>query len=169
MRWAGCHAAPDGSGAPPHGIYFAAAVTLIAGKRATQDAALAREGFLSLAQSVRATLTPFPTLLEGLSHEDGAGTFFTSVRAGLSCGQTLANAWRAAARTLPLAEREKETVAALGGALGGEEESVCAALTHAARELSDAERSLFARSREEGRVMTALCLGGGTLLGILLL
>ena len=127
------------------------------------------EGFLSLAQSVRATLTPFPTLLEGLSHEDGAGTFFTSVRAGLSCGQTLANAWRAAARTLPLAEREKETVAALGDALGGEEESVCAALTHTARELSDAERSLFARSREEGRVMTALCLGGGTLLGILLL
>ena len=92
MRWADCHAAPDGSGAPPHGIYFAAAVTLIAGKRA-----------------------------------------------------------------------------ALGDALGGEEESVCAALTHTARELSDAERSLFARSREEGRVMTALCLGGGTLLGILLL
>ena len=73
-------------------------------------------------------------------------------------------------RTLrSLAEREKETVAALGDALGGEEESVCAALTHTARELSDAERSLFARSREEGRVMTALCLGGGTLLGILLL
>lgn len=127
------------------------------------------EGFLSLAQSVRATLTPFPALLEELSHEDGAGTFFTSVRAGLSRGQTLANAWRTAARTLPLAEREKETVAALGNALGGEEESVCAALTQAARELSDAERSLFARSREEGRVMTALCLGGGTLLGILLL
>ena len=127
------------------------------------------DGFLSLAQAVRATLTPFPALLETVPREGAAGMFFSSVRALLSRGETLSDAWRTAAEALPLSERERELTAALGSALGGEEESVCDALSRTARELSRSERTLGAQEREEMRVTTALCLGGGTLLGILLL
>ena len=58
---------------------------------------------------------------------------------------------------------------ALGHALGGDEESVCAALTLAASELSRLEEELRQRERETGRITAALCLGGGAMLCILLL
>ena len=127
------------------------------------------DGFLSLAQAVRATLTPFPALLETVPREGAAGMFFSSVRALLSRGETLSDAWRTAAEALPLPERERSAVASLASALGGEEESVCAALERASSSLSEAERALHARAREEGRCVSALCIGGGLLLGILLL
>ena len=80
-----------------------------------------------------------------------------------------ASAWEQAAKTLPIAARERETVSALGHALGGDEESVCAALTLAASELSRLEEELRQRERETGRITAALCLGGGAMLCILLL
>ena len=55
------------------------------------------------------------------------------------------------------------------GTLGGDEESVCAALTLAASELSRLEEELRQRERETGRITAALCLGGGAMLCILLL
>lgn len=127
------------------------------------------EGFLSLAQAVRATLAPFPALLETMPREGAAGTFFSSVRALLSCGETLPGAWRTAAEALPLSERERSAVESLASALGGEEESVCAALHRASAELLSAERALHAREREDGRVISALCFSGALMLGILLL
>ena len=54
-------------------------------------------------------------------------------------------------------------------ARGGDEESVCAALTLAASELSRLEEELRQRERETGRITAALCLGGGAMLCILLL
>ena len=127
------------------------------------------ECFLSLAQSVHATLAPFPSLLETMPREGAAGTFFSSVRALLSCGETLPGAWRTAAEALPLSERERSAVESLASALGGEEESVCTALHRASAELLSAERALHAREREDGRVVSALCFSGALLLGILLL
>ena len=127
------------------------------------------ECFLSLAQAVRATLAPFPSLLETMPREGAAGTFFSSVRALLSCGETLPGAWRTAAEALPLPERERSAVASLASALGGEEESVCTALHRASAELLSAERALHAREREDGRVVSALCFSGALMLGILLL
>ena len=59
------------------------------------------DGFLSLAQAVRATLAPFPALLETVPREGAAGMFFSSVRALLSRGETLSDAWRTAAEALP--------------------------------------------------------------------
>ena len=56
-----------------------------------------------------------------------------------------------------------------GVTLGGDEESVCAALTLAASELSRLEEELRQRERETGRITAALCLGGGAMLCILLL
>ena len=127
------------------------------------------ESFDALALAVRATLAPLPALLRDLSCMEEAAAFFRAVCGGLADGKPLDVCWREAALTLPLSERERELTAALGSALGGEEESVCAALLRTARELSEAERVLGARAREEMRVTTALCLGGGTLLSILLL
>ena len=124
--------------------------------------------FLALESAVRLTLTPLPTLLH-LSCEPEATGFFEGVTANLARGEPLASAWEHAAKTLPIAVRERETVSALGHALGGDEESVCAALTLAASELSRLEEELRQRERETGRITAALCLGGGAMLCILLL
>ena len=124
---------------------------------------------LSLDSAVRLTLTPLPALLRHLSCEPEAAGFFEGVTANLARGEPLASAWEHAAKTLPIAARERETVSALGHALGGDEESVCAALTLAASELSRLEEELRQRERETGRITAALCLGGGAMLCILLL
>ena len=112
---------------------------------------------------------PLPALLRHLSCEPEAAGFFEGVTANLARGEPLASAWEHAAKTLPIAARERETVSALGHALGGDEESVCAALTLAASELSRLEEELRQRERETGRITAALCLGGGAMLCILLL
>ena len=125
--------------------------------------------FLALESAVRLTLTPLPALLRHLSCEPEAARFFEGVTANLARGEPLASAWEHAAKTLPIAARERETVSALGHALGGDEESVCAALTLAASELSRLEEELRQRERETGRITAALCLGGGAMLCILLL
>ena len=127
------------------------------------------DGLLSLAESVRATLAPFPALLNAMPREGAAGDFFLSVCTLLSRGETLSDAWRTAAEALPLPERERSAVASLASALGGEEESVCAALHRASAELLSAERALHAREREDGRVVSALCFSGALLFAILLL
>ena len=133
--------------------------------------------FLALESAVRLTLTPLPALLRHLSCEPEAAGFFEGVTANLARGEPLASAWEHAAKTLPIAAREreirsfvpKEFYGVLGHALGGDEESVCAALTLAASELSRLEEELRQRERETGRITAALCLGGGAMLCILLL
>ena len=80
-----------------------------------------------------------------------------------------AKAERTARRWTAVAPDSEFAQAALGHALGGDEESVCAALTLAASELSRLEEELRQRERETGRITAALCLGGGAMLCILLL
>ena len=125
--------------------------------------------FLALESAVRLTLTPLPALLRHLSCEPEAAGFFEGLTANLARGEPLASAWEHAAKTLPIAARERETVSALGHARGGVEECVCATLTLAASELSRLEEELRQRERETGRITAALCLGGGAMLCILLL
>ena len=123
--------------------------------------------FLALESAVRLTLTPLPALLRHLSCEPEAAGFFEGVTANLARGEPLASAWEHAAKTLPIAARERETVSALGHALGGDEESVCAALTLAASEFSRLEEELRQRERETGRITAALVAGGAVVLGAL--
>ena len=125
--------------------------------------------FLALESAVRLTLTPLPALLRHLSCEPEAAGFFEGVTANLARGEPLASAWEHAAKTLPIAARERETVSALGHALGGDEESVCAALAQASRTLAGMERALAEEDRQRAQITTAVCLGGGALLSILLL
>ena len=105
--------------------------------------------FLALESAVRLTLTPLPALLRHAGFVEG-------VTANLARGEPLASAWAHAAKTLPIAARERETVSALGHALGRDEESVCSALTLAASELSRLEEELRQRERETGRITAAL-------------
>lgn len=127
------------------------------------------EGFLLLAGSVRLTLTPLPRLLQKITCAMEAERFFRACAKQLACGKTLERAWREEAEKLPLSGREREMVASLGSALGGDEQTVCASLTQAAKVLSECEQRLTLQSREESRVTTALCLSGALLAGILLL
>lgn len=127
------------------------------------------DAFSTLERAVRLTLTPLPALLRDLSCAAEARAFFDEVSEGLARGEALEPAWKYGARQLPLGEREKEAVAALGPALCGDEQSVCAALMRAQETLSDAECTAAAREGERARVTTALCLGGGALVCILLL
>ena len=75
--------------------------------------------FLALESAVRLTLTPLPALLRHLSCEPEAAGFFEGVTANLARGKPLASAWEHAAKTLPIAARERETVSALGHAHHG--------------------------------------------------
>ena len=104
--------------------------------------------FAALEQAIRLTLAPLPALLRTLSCAKEAKAFFCAVTDGLS---------------------GEETVAALGPALDGEEEGVCAALRQAAQTLSAMECSLAEAVPQRERITTALCLGGGALLVIALL
>ena len=126
-------------------------------------------GFLALERAVRLTLSPLPALLHELSCAPEADAFFSAVSARLAAGQTLERAWREEAQRLPLDPREREAVALLGTALGGGEDGVCTALAQASELLAQQERALASAARAGARVTTALCLGGGTLLVILLL
>lgn len=127
------------------------------------------ESFRRLASCVRSTLTPLPRLLGGMGQGTEAEPFFRAVESALAQGGTLKEAWAAAAEILPIGERERETAASAGGAFDGDEQSVCAALLDAAALLEEAERAFALQSREESRVTTAVCLGGGFLVGIVLL
>ena len=125
--------------------------------------------FFALESAVRLTLTPLPALLKHLNCEAEATAFFEGVNARLLRGESLPLAWERAAKELPVGAREREVVSALGHALGGEEESVCAALVLASNELSRLEEELRQKERETGRITAALCLCGGAMLCILLL
>lgn len=143
---------------------------ILAEKRARRTALRELSAALSaLARGIRLTLTPLPRLLSTIPCEGAARDFFSLVTAALARGETLSQSWDRASRALPLPTREGELLRALAPALSGDAESVCAALTLTARELSEAERLLAQRQREDERLATALCLGGGLLVSILLL
>lgn len=119
--------------------------------------------------SVRLTLAPLPVLLREAHVSGEVRRLFDRVAAALACGEPLESAWRDAVRELPLSAREREMAASLGSALGGEEESVCTALAQASRTLAGMERALAEEDRQRAQITTAVCLGGGALLSILLL
>lgn len=127
------------------------------------------DAFLALEHAVRLTLTPLPALLRTLSCEGAARRFFDAVLEGLARGETLPAAWRRSAAALPLGEREREAAAALGEMLDSGEETVCTALAQTSRTLAEMEGALAAAAPQRSRVTAALCLGGGTLLVIVLL
>lgn len=143
--------------------------TLLRERRAVQRtrSALAA-AFEAMAAEIRALLTPFPALLQRPCAVE-AEPFFHAVSQALRRGSALGEAWREAAGTLPLPEEERCALALLGGQLEGDEQSVCAALNLAALRLRASFDERERRRGQDERLVTALCLGAGLLLAILLL
>lgn len=122
-----------------------------------------------LARGVRTRLLSLPRLMERRGQGAFADGFFTRVLAEGERDTPLERRWREAAETLPLRPQERETLARTADAFGETEEGVVASLLSAAQELRGA---LAAREREacaERRLALTLCLGGGTLLTVMLL
>lgn len=136
--------------------------------RALRETAAALE---VLARGVQASLAPMPRLLAARGGGEYADAFFDRVRHLLAEEeQPLDVCWRRAAEEmLSLGPRERGILAALGAALGGEEESVLRALRSTAQELRSALLEKEAARRQESRLAGTLCLGGGMLTVILLL
>ena len=130
-------------------------------------------GLERMAEAIRLERTPLPRLLERLGREDGAGAaatiFFRGLGRTLQSGERAERAWLAAAEALPLCREDREAVAEAAGALTGDEEQVCRALTAAAQRLRRSfEEARRVRPEREKRA-AALWLSGGALLVILLI
>ena len=109
------------------------------------------ELFDTLRAEIEAFLSPLPLLLCRLS--DNA--FAAQAAKRLKAGATLERAWEDAARTLPLTEREREQVAALGKRLDAEEKSVCAALSLAASALRQTYEKTETERHANERLITS--------------
>lgn len=143
--------------------------TLLGERRERQRTRRALAGaFEAMEAEIRALLTPLPTLLR---RAYGAETeaFFAALAAALRRGTPIGEAWRGALDALPLTPDERAALAPLGARLDGDEEGVRAALTLAAGTLRAAYEDAERRRAQDERLVTALCLGAGLLLAILLI
>ena len=143
--------------------------TLIGGERRAQRTR--RElaaAFEAMESEIRLLLTPAPSLLRR-AYGVGADGFFGQVSGELTCGKTLAEAWRLATDALPLPENERAAVAALGTRLGGDEAGVCAALRLTAETLrKEYEAREKARAQNE-RLITSICVSISLFLAVFLI
>lgn len=120
-----------------------------------------------MAEEIRMARTPMPLLLERLSQGCGetAGAFFQEVSAAARRGESLGDAWRQAAGTLP----DAPVLAELGDDLCGDEESICKAISLVIYTLAKDSEERTRRRPEEARQSAALWLSGAALLVILLI
>lgn len=124
--------------------------------------------FEGMEAEIRLLLTPVPALLRRTCSPE-AEAFFCPVRERLSHGESLPEAWHAAAAVLSLPPDERETIASLGARLDGGEESACAALTLTASELRRAYAREEEKRGETERLTTSICLCISLLAALLLL
>lgn len=142
---------------------------LLSGSRSVQQTRRElADAFEAMAAEIRALLTPLPALLRR-SYGESVEGFFAETAELLACGVPLSEAWRLASEVLALPPGERETVAALGGRLGGGEDSVCAALTLTAAALRKAYELNEAQRKEKERLTTSICICISLFLAILLL
>lgn len=123
-----------------------------------------------MAEEIRMLRTPLPRLLEDLAAETGnAAAFFSVVSAGAKREEHLTEVWRQAAEALPLPEKERRAVAAVGDSLHGDENMVCNGISLAIYELTKSAEEWDEQRSEEEKRTAALCLSGAALLVILLI
>ena len=124
-----------------------------------------------MAEEIRLTRRPMLPLLEELQTDCGGAVsaFFGIVGEGLRRREPLPSAWRRACERLELPVDGRETLAALGASLGGDEEQACKALELAIRTLEKAAGERAAERRAEDRRAAALCFSASALLVILLI
>lgn len=144
---------------------------LLAGKRERETLDDLAAALACLERGVRTSLRPLPRLLEERGIGRYADEFFERVLAARAADadRPLSDCWREAARRLALSARERETLARVSDAFGGEEEGLLSALHGALEELNAARRERARTAREDARLINAVCLSAGTLLTILLI
>ena len=136
-------------------------------RRAQRTRRALAAAFETMEAEIRLLLTPMPTLLRR-SYGEEADAFFRQVSRGLRHGESLTAAWRAATDILPLPPEEREQIAALGTRLGGNEESVCAALSLAAAALRKRYEEVEAARPQKERLTTSICVSISLFLAIFL-
>lgn len=109
-KWVTCHAPTDGQCTDPRRVLWLQRSFHLRTLLRQRTLRALSGAFLALESAVRLTLTPLPALLRHLSCEPEAAGFFEGVTANLARGEPLASAWEHAAKTLPIAARERETV-----------------------------------------------------------
>ena len=124
--------------------------------------------FEAMESEIRLLLTPLPTLLRRTRGAE-ADVFFARAAQSVARGVSPDEAWREAAGALPLPEDERAIVALVGERLCGDEESVRAALRFAAERLRERYDAAERRRPQDERLATALCVGAGLFLAILLI
>lgn len=123
-----------------------------------------------MGDEIRLNRTAMPLLLLKAGAGRGRDTmaFFAVVRA--ESGKTgLAEAWRKAAGSLPLPEREAGVIAETGAYLLGDEERACRGLAAAVKQLRRELERRNSGAVEASRRSTALCLSASALIVILLI
>jgi len=132
--------------------------TMIEGGRAAQRCR--RElaaAFEAMEAEVRLLLTPIPALLRG-SYGAAADVFFTRAAQAASDGAAPAEAWRRAAEALPLPDEERAAIGGWGGRLDGDAESVCAALSLAAKTMRSRYDENESRRPDRERLTSSICI-----------
>ena len=124
-----------------------------------------------MAEEIRMVRTPLPVLLEALSADGGpaAASFFHGAAEAARRGEALPKAWGRLAEDLPLPEKDKKALAALGEDLHGDEESVCKAISLVVYELAKSGEDMERNRQAEEKRATALCFSTAALLVILLI
>lgn len=127
--------------------------------------------FRRMAEEVRLMRTPLPRLLEQSAKGLGAdaAAFFLTVSSALRRGENAAESWQKAAEVLPLSDRDRGAVAAVGKCLKGDEESMCKGISLAIYELAKSAEESEKRRPDEAKRTAALYLCGAAFLVILLL
>lgn len=124
-----------------------------------------------MAEEIRMARTVLPVLLDRLPAHCGpeAGVFFHAAAEAARRGDALEEAWRRGAAALPVPAAGRAALEELGASLGGDEESICKAISLAVCVLERETEALIRRRPEEAKRATALCMSAAALLVILLI
>ena len=141
------------------------------GRRELETLAALAAALEQMSQEVHMARTPMPRLLAAVARcrSGAAADFFAGAAEALRQGIPAGQAWRQAARGLPLSPEDRAVLAEVGNCLQGDEERLCVGLTQAARRLADSLEDKRRTRAEREKRTTALCFSAAALLVILLI
>ena len=124
-----------------------------------------------LAEGIRLGRIPLPDLLKNIAEGCRADTacFFKRISVALHEERNVVEAWRIAAKDLPLGETEQKVVSEISESLRSDEAGICKSMWAAIDSLATYKNSWDMQRREEERRISAIYVSGALLLVILLI
>lgn len=124
-----------------------------------------------MGEEIRMTRTPLPLLLDRLCRGRTAAVtaFFSESASAARRGESVSQAWQAAAGKLPLDAEDRRTMAEAGVCLTGDEDHILQGLPLAQARISRSLEEKRSRRPERERRVTALSFSAAALLVILLI